>query len=148
MLDFLLGTWQGKGRGSYPTIEPFEYEETIEFTRIPGKRFLVYTQRSKGPHGPMHTESGFLRPVGENRVEFVLAQPTGQTEILEGIVERNTLILDISNVQNSSTAKQVDATKRVYRLEGDTLRTEFFMAAVSEPMQLHLASDLSRTRRM
>lgn len=144
MLDSLVGTWQGQGRGFYPTIQPFEYEETIEFSRIPGLPFLVYVQRNKGPNGPMHTEMGFLRPVSDGRVEFVIAQPTGQTEILEGIVDGTSITLDEGTVQNSTTAKQVDATKRAYRLEGDTLRTEFFMSAVGQPMQQHLVSELVR----
>lgn len=144
MLDSLVGIWKGTGRGHYPTIENFEYEETVEFSRIPDKPFLVYVQRTKGPNGPMHTEMGFLRPVADGRVEFVIAQPTGQTELLEGTVDGDGIFLDGENVQNTSTAKQVDATKRVYRLEGDTLRTEFFMAAVGQPMQQHLASVLTR----
>ncbi|QGU01886.1 hypothetical protein CKALI_05060 [Corynebacterium kalinowskii] len=148
MLSSFVGTWQGTGRGFYPTIEPFEYEETLEFSQIPGKPFLVYVQKTKGPNGPLHTETGYLRPVGEDKVEFVIAQPTGQTELLEGTVTDTTITLDESNVQNSSTAKQVDATKRVYRLEGDTLHTEFHMAAVGEPMQQHLASVLVRNDRM
>ncbi|MEJ5998776.1 FABP family protein [Corynebacterium sp. H130] len=148
MLDALVGTWSGPGRGVYPTIVDFEYEETIEFSRVPGKPFLVYVQKTKGANGPMHTEMGFLRPIADGKVEFVIAQPTGQTEILDGEVSGSSMAFDASNVQNSTTAKQVDATKRVYALEGDTLRTEFFMAAVGQPMQRHLSSVLTRSSRM
>ena len=35
----------------------------------------------------MHTETGFLRVSAEGIVEFVLAQPTGQTELAEGALE-------------------------------------------------------------
>lgn len=148
MLDALVGTWSGPGRGVYPTMVDFEYEETIEFSRIPGKPFLVYVQKTKGANGPMHMEMGFLRPIADGKVEFVIAQPTGQTEILDGEVSGSSMTFDASNVQNSTTAKQVDATKRVYALEGDTLRTEFFMAAVGQPMQRHLSSVLTRSSRM
>ncbi|WP_244310951.1 FABP family protein [Corynebacterium hindlerae] len=47
----------------------------------------------------MHAEMGFLRPVADGRAEFIRAQPTGHSEIL--------VSLDVSNVQNSSTAKRV-----------------------------------------
>jgi hypothetical protein len=41
----LLGTWQGKGRGVFPTIQPFEYEEEIVFSSE-RKPFVAYTQRT------------------------------------------------------------------------------------------------------
>lgn len=148
MLDALIGTWTGMGRGEYPTIEEFVFEETIEISRIPGKQFLVYVQKTKGPNGPLHTEMGFLRPIADGTVEFVIAQPTGQTEILDGQIVGMSMTFDASQVQNSATAKQVNATKRVYSLEGDTLRCEFFMAAVGQPMQRHLSSVLRRSSRM
>ncbi|MEJ5928257.1 FABP family protein [Corynebacterium sp. H128] len=156
MLEFLrpdiatlAGTWQGRGRGDYPTIATFDYEETLTFKQIPGKPFLVYTQKTVGPNGPMHSESGFLRRGEPGRVEFTIAQPTGQTELLEGVIKRDKqdIVLDFrrSTVTNSSTAKRVDQTQRIYHLSGDSLYTEFHMAAVNEPMQQHLASELRRS---
>lgn len=151
-LETIIGEWNGLGRGHFPTISDFDYTETISFTAIPGKPFLRYEQKTASPGGaPMHTELGFLRPVGEGRVEFVLAQPTGQNELLEGTFEEKEdgtlqLTFDSSQVQNSATAKNVAATTRTYVFNAlrTSVHTEFNMAAVGQPMQQHLVSDLSK----
>lgn len=150
--EFLIGTWAGSGRGDYPTIDAFRYRETLTFAAIPGKPFLRYEQKTKGPgDSPMHTECGFLRPVGDGRVEFTLAQPTGQTELLEGTVSDGddgelVLAFDRSRVANSGTAKQVDDTRRTYVITPDrtAMYTEFDLAAVGEPLQRHLVSELAK----
>lgn len=146
---FLLGSWRGEGRGHYPTIDSFTYTETLTFTATPGKPFLAYEQRSASPAGsPMHTERGFLRFVGAGAVEFTIAQPTGQTELLEGTVSADlqTFHFRSTVLANSSTAKTVSETLRRYELDSTrtVLHTEFDMAAVGEAMTNHLISDLRK----
>lgn len=147
-LAALIGTWAGQGHGEYPTIASFDYREEISFVDI-GKPFLVYTQRTWATTDgrPMHTETGYLRAPEPGRVEFVLAQPTGQTESGEGTLTStdDELLLEFEAVvTNTSSAKQVDATARRYRLAGDQLSTSFDMAAVGQPMVRHLTAELTR----
>ena len=143
----LLGTWRGEGHGEYPTISSFDYTEEVAFSPA-GKPFLQYLQRTWSPAGvPMHTETGFLRVIEGQRVEFILAQPTGQTELAEGQLEAATEGLRFrlaARIANSASAKQVDATERDLVLAGDVLTTRFAMAAVGQPMTHHLASELRR----
>lgn len=146
---FLIGTWSGEGRGHYPTIDDFTYTETITFTAIPGKPFLKYEQRTMSPTGtPMHTESGFLRFVGGDALEFTLAQPTGQVEILEGTTsaDHRSLTFTSTSVGNSPTAKTVTSTARRYTLDENltAIHSEFDMAAVGADATNHLTSDLRK----
>src|SRR5699024_1779416 len=143
----LLGSWAGGGAGSYPTIESFAYTEEIVFTDI-GKPFLQYVQRTRDPAGaPLHTETGYLRVPGDGTAEFILAQPTGQSELAEGTltVDGDRVLLECeAAVSNSASAKHVEATRRRYELDGDLMTTTFAMAAVGHPMTHHLRSDLRR----
>ena len=150
--DFLIGTWQGQGRGHYPTIEDFEYTETVTFSAVPGKPFLRYEQQTANPAGgPMHSEVGYFRPRESGHIEFVLAQPMGQTELLEGTATTHddgslTIVLGYSQIHNTTTAKLVEQTARHYVFSADrtAFRFEFDLAAVGEQLQNHLQADLRK----
>ena len=144
-LAFLIGTWSGRGRGTYPTIEPFEYLEeiTVEHT---GGRFLRYEQRTRDASGtrPLHTEVGYLRPGRPGFVEWVVVQPTGIAEVDEGVIDGTSLRVRSRVVGLTRTAKRVDSVERLLRADGDTLTAELLMGAVGEPHQVHLQATLSR----
>jgi len=146
----LLGTWQGRGDGEYPTISPFGYVESVTFGHV-GKPFLAYQQRTRGADDgpPMHAESGYWRAPSPGAAELVLAHPTGVSEILEGelVTTPTGLLLDVRStfIGLTSTAKEVTATQRTFGVDGDTLHYTFRMAAVGEPMTHHLDATLVRT---
>ncbi len=142
----LVGTWSGRGHGDYPTIEAFEYEETVSFSHS-GKPFLVYQQstRSPGDGRPLHAEAGYWRLPAPDRVEVVLSQPTGITEVQEGSFDGRHLRLTSTAVTLTATAKEVRAVERELELDGDVLRYELRMAAVGHPMTWHLRAELHRS---
>lgn len=150
ILSPLLGTWEGRGSGEYPTIEDFDYLESITFAHV-GKPFLTYTQRTHAADDgrPLHSETGYLRAPGANRVELVIAHPTGVTELDEGSIEITAggLILTLSSttIGLSTSAKQVAAVERRIVLDGDELRYRLAMAAVGQPRTHHLQAHLART---
>lgn len=144
-LAFLLGTWAGRGRGTYPTIAPFDYGEEVTFA-FAGKPFLAYRQRTwrLDDDAPLHAESGYWRPAGEGRVEVLLAHPFGATELLEGTVRGAALRLASRHVGLTATAKRIDAVERDLDVDGDRLTYRVRMAAVGEPMTHHLEATLRR----
>lgn len=150
----LIGTWTGRGHGEYPTIEPFEFAESITFAHV-GKPFLAYHQRTRSidvpgrPSEPMHAESGFWRFPAAGRVEVVLAHPTGVVEIEEGAITvelDGSILVELmtSTIGLTSTAKEVTALRRRFRVHGDTIDYAVDMAAVGIPLQHHLRATLHR----
>ena len=85
----LLGSWKGKGSGTYPGIDDFEYLEMVTFTQV-GKPFIAYTQRTRDAStgAPLHAETGYLRTVGGDRGEFLIAQPSGVAAVPTPIAPR------------------------------------------------------------
>lgn len=144
-LRFLLGRWRGHGRGDYPTIDAFEYEEEVTFTTA-GKPFIVYHQRTWDPAGaPLHSEMGYLRPVGSAGAELVVAQPTGITEIHSGVVDGSSVSFSSHAVALSPTAKDVRTVARVFTVRDGRLHYRLDMEAVGHGLQFHLEAALSRS---
>jgi hypothetical protein len=150
-LDAFVGAWTGEGEGIFPTIPTFGYHEDVTFTDGGVKPFLEYSQRTSALDDgrPLHTESGFLRWATRSP-EWIIASPTGLTEVLVGTVESVEGGVDVhlrsTTVSLSPTAKLVESVERILRVRGDVLAYELHMAAVGEPHQLHLTATLYRIR--
>ena len=148
-LRFLLGRWQGAGVGGYPTIESFQFGQEVSFTHN-GKPYLYYVSRTwlldaEGvPGRPLAMEAGFWRPQPENKVEVMLAHPTGITEVYLGEVTGSRIELATDLVARTATAKEVRAGHRLYGLTGQDLAWAYDMAAVGQPLQPHLSAQLKR----
>lgn len=145
----LVGTWVGEGEGEYPTITSFRYREEVVFGHV-GKPFLTYRQSTvnQGTGEPAHSEVGYLRAVGDGRVELVLAHPTGVAELAEGTIEvldeGVRLHLRSTGVSHTTTAKEVRRIERRIEVAGPVLRYDVAMAAVGHPHQRHLTGELHR----
>ncbi len=146
---WLLGKWHGNGRGDYPTIESFGFEQEVIFNHD-GRPFLHYfsqtwiTDENDERVRPGALETGFLRMPGNGNLELVLAHPTGYAEIWHGEVEPARLTLSTDGVMRTVTAKEYTAGQRMYGLVDGALMYAFDMAAVGQPMQSHLWGKLER----
>jgi hypothetical protein len=141
----LVGTWAGSGRGEYPTIESFDYEETVTFSHV-GKPFLAYGQSTKHAADGrlLHGETGFWRMARPGWAEVVISHPTGIAEVAEGTVAGSAVLLRSTAIARTSTSKDVTMVERDVTIDGDTLRYSVRMAAAGQPLAHHLAAELQR----
>ncbi|CAG8652337.1 13253_t:CDS:2 [Ambispora gerdemannii] len=150
-LEFLFGTWRGQGKGKFTGINDFVYGEEIQISPDEaGRGWLYYRQRTWNPARNdmnFHSESGYIRCPGmRNKVELVLAQPTGIASVEEGQIEGTTVSLRSTNIARSSTAKppHVAGYTRIWSVNPDTnqLTYTFSMSTQEKPMEEHLVATL------
>ncbi|CAM5575113.1 FABP family protein [Streptomyces canus] len=147
-----LGVWRGRGRGGYPTLDgDFAYAQEVRFSHD-GRPFLRYEARAwlvdgdGAPLRPAARESGWWRLQPDGRVEALVTQPTGITEILVGHAGQGAVDLSTHTVALTPTAKEVTATRRRYTLaDAGTLDFLHDLAAVGQPLQHHLSATLRRS---
>ncbi|MDQ0910181.1 hypothetical protein QFZ22_006166 [Streptomyces canus] len=147
-----LGVWRGRGRGGYPTLDgDFAYAQEVSLLHD-GRPFLRYEARAwlldgdGAPLRPAARESGWWRLQPDGRVEALVTQPTGITEILVGHAGEGAVDLSTHSVALTPTAKDVTATRRRYTLaDSDTFTFVHDLAAVGQPLQHHLSATLHRT---
>ena len=156
-LSWLIGSWVGVGLGTYPTIADFRFGQEVVFA-CDGRPFINYVSRSwlldeEGERiKPLAVESGYWRPRPDNQIEFVLAHPTGFSEIYIGTTEVLGLdyakitsaraVLKTDVVTRTESAKPYTDGERLYGLFDSQLMWTFDMAAMEQPMQNHLSAKL------
>jgi hypothetical protein len=158
-LSWLIGTWVGVGVVGYPTIEDAQFGQEVTFA-TDGRPFLSYWSRSwllddAGDRvRPLATEAGFWRPRPDNKVELLLAHPTGYAEVWVGDVTVTGIVdavitgarveLQSDVVARTESSKEYTGGTRLYGLvEGDLLY-RFDMAAVGNPLTAHLSARLTK----
>ena len=83
-------------------------------------------------------ETGFWRPRPDNKLEVVMAHPTGFVEIWYGEIESAKIELRTDVVARTVSAKEVTAGHRLYGLVKGELLWAYDMAAEGQPLQPHL----------
>ncbi len=146
-LAWLIGAWEGRGKGTYPAIDDFEYLERIELTHD-GRPFMRYLQTTSSPSTgmPMHSETGFWKILRDGRIEIVIAHTFGIVEVQEGNFTESGIEVTSRALASTSSAKEVTSISRSFKRDGDALRYEVSMAAVGQDHQAHLTATLRKVR--
>lgn len=148
-LRLLTGTWEGSGRGQYPTIDPFEYSELVHFEFDERYPLIHYEQRTILGNGePGHWESGFIRWSEDGLVEISSAQDGGRVEVLRGPLEEieGGFRLALESVALGHDERLL-LTRRSYLLKNEHLVYEMGMSTTTtaEPQfGNHLRAELER----
>ncbi len=148
-IAWLLGTWHGNGRGDYPTIEPFEFEQELIFAHD-GRPFFHYLSRSWIIDGSgarvrdAALETGFIRARPERQLEMLLSHSSGFSEVWYGEAEDARFEMVTDAVARTGSAKEVVGGRRLYGYVEGELLYAYDMAAMGQPLQPHLWARLQR----
>jgi hypothetical protein len=144
-LVFLLGVWEGEGRGLWPAEPPFRYRERVEMTHQGGP-FVAYRQTTTTPDASrsLHTEAGFVRAGPGGTVEMVVAQATGLVEVHAGSITGRALRLESTTIGRTPTALTVTKVIRAIQVIDDVLTYRVDIGMHDEPAAPHLEARLRR----
>ncbi len=149
-IAWLIGRWEGRGKGTYPGTKDFEFGQQIDFAHN-GGNYLHYLSQTfvLGEDGkaiePLSMETGFWRPQQDSTIEVVMCHPSGYAEVWYGKVTGAKIELATDAVVRTASADEYSAGQRLYgNVEGDLLWT-FDKAAQGHPLQTNLWARLTRT---
>lgn len=151
ILHVLLGEWSGTGRGEFPTIESFDYIETLSFA-TDGRPLLHYEQKTKRHRNgkpdyvPSHWESGFIRLLPDGKIELTCAQNGGRLEKLTGFIEgtETGMIMRLKSVDFLNDIRMLE-TSRTITVNGDQLYyTQNMQTNAVSALTFHIEAQLER----
>jgi hypothetical protein len=152
VFDLLEGSWQGEGSGGYPTIDSFDYVESLVFERR-DEDSLFYVQRTdkrldgKGKLAPSHWESGFIHRLPAGRLELANVQIGGRSEVLSGDIKHVGGIVRLEfGSESIANDERMVASTRTLEIEGDVLRYVMCMRTTrTDALIQHLTATLTRS---
>ena len=150
-LSKLHGSWSGTGKGKFPTIDSFEYQEHLHFEVNLAYPLIYYEQKTilLPTQEPSHWESGFIRVLDDSVIEISNSQDSGRVEVLRGKMSNLSDIgyeMEFTSVALANDPRMVKS-KRVFKVTANTLEYSQSMATntTEEPIMFpHLCSVLTK----
>jgi hypothetical protein len=150
-IAWMIGRWEGSGKGTYPGTEDFDFGQQVDFAHNGGS-YLHYlsqtfeTDAAGKAVRPLTMETGFWRPQPDGELEVLITHATGITEIFYGRARTLTSWeLETDAVVRTASAKDVVSSHRLYGLvDGGDLAYVDERAMMGQPQQPHLSAQLRR----
>ena len=148
-IAWMIGRWEGSGKGTYPGTEDFDFGQQVDFAHNGGNYLHYLSQTFETDDAglavrPLTMETGFWRPQPDGTLEVVMSHPEGYTEIWYGKINGAQIELSTDAVVRTATAEDYAAGRRLYgNVEGEMLWT-LDKAANGLPLQSHLWARLIR----
>ncbi len=155
VFDLLEGTWQGQGRGGYPTINAFDYREKLVFTRknetprwptsnVPRSAWMV--RMSTSPHtGRMASSASLNTEIWNWSMHRVEDEAKCLPVASKCLIQPFACTLSSKTLMNDT---RMISSARAFELEGDQLRYEMAMSTTKvDKLTQHLAITLERVRK-
>lgn len=155
-LGWMVGTWQGAGEVTYPTMAgPVSFGQELVVAHD-GRPFLRWDSRTwaldddGGLGEPLATETGFWRvPSGEagldgTDVELLLAHPMGYVEQYLGRAHAGKVELTTEIVARSRDAKDYSGGTRLYGYVAGDLLWAMDISAVGQQLTSHASARLKK----
>ncbi|SDE69789.1 FABP family protein [Auraticoccus monumenti] len=148
-LAWMLGRWEGTGKGSWPGQGDFEYGQQIDFAHNGGP-YLHYLSQTfdVDENGtavrPRSMETGFWRPRPDGDVEVVLCAPEGWAEVWVGKITGAKVELTTDAVVRTSSGESYTAGQRLYGNVEHDLLWAFDRATTEHELQPYMWARLQR----
>jgi hypothetical protein len=149
-LAWLIGHWEGGGKGRLPGGEDFDYAARIDFTQV-GQAWLHYFMQlfeidaDGQPVKPVAMEAGFWRPGPNGQLEVVVAQPEGVVEVYYGHIDGAKIELTTDAVARTATAEvAVTGSHRLYGNVNQDLLFTWDRGTAEAELQPYLWAQLGR----
>ena len=152
-LNFLKGTWKGKGIAQYPAIQTVDYIEELVFKKDDDFQLFFYEQRTwimneEGKFNkPIFWESGFIIDKGEY-LELCNVQISGRMEILIGklyyLSDDNKIGIDFRN-KNIFNDERMIRSGRKFIISESEIKYELHMSTSKNlNYDIHLNASLRK----
>lgn len=139
-IAFLLGEWEGEGRGLWD--DDFRFTDRLRFA-CDGRPLVAFTEETFVTDGaPSHGEAGYLLTKPGGVVHMTVAEPSGVAEILTGVGSGARLELHSLDIAFAPGARAVSSTARRLFLDGEALIVEVDIGVGGEPAAPHTRSVL------